>query len=137
MDRISHEGVVESKAADMLRIKISQSSACSACKVSQHCNAMESKDKIIEVHDPHAAKKYKEGDTVVVSLPGSMGHKAVVWAFIIPFILLVATIFLMMYITKDEGVAALWGLGILIPYYGLLYLLRDKMSERFVFSIDD
>lgn len=137
MDRISHEGVVESKDADLLRIKISQTSACAACKVSKHCNAMESKDKIVEIHDPNAAKKYKEGDDVVVYMPSSYGHKAVLWAFLVPFLLLVVTIFLLMYFIGDEGLAALGGVAVLIPYYGLLYLLRGKMAEVFVFSIKE
>ena len=98
---------------------------------------MESKDKIVEIHDPNAAKKYKEGDDVVVYMPGSYGHKAVVWAFLIPFLLLVGTIFLLMYIINDEGLAALGGIAVLIPYYGLLYLLRGKMAEKFVFSIQE
>ncbi len=136
MDKISHAGVVESKNAGWLRVKISQTSACAACKVSRHCNAMESKDKTIEIYDPLAAEKYKEGDAIVVSMPGSMGHKAVLWAFIVPFLLLVVTIFGVMYFTHDEAWAALSGVGILVPYYGAVYLLRHKISEQFVFKVD-
>jgi len=39
-------------------------------------------------------------------------------------------------ITGDEGKAALGGLVSLLPYYGLLWLFRDRIGSRFAFTIE-
>ena len=36
----------------------------------------------------------------------------------------------------SEEVAALLSIACLIPYYIILYLLRDKLRERFTFRIE-
>lgn len=48
-NKIKHNGVVDGVEEGCVRVRILQSSACSACKVAAHCNASETKEKIIEV----------------------------------------------------------------------------------------
>ena len=72
---------------------------------------------------------------MVVASP-EVGMRAVAWGFGIPFVLLVLTVFLMVRLTGNEGIAALSSLGALLPYYLVLYLLRDKLRERLSFGIE-
>jgi sigma-E factor negative regulatory protein RseC len=37
--------------------------------------------------------------------------------------------------TGNESLAALAALGILVPYYGILYLLKEKIKQTLNFSI--
>ena len=44
-NKIKHAGVVDGVEGECVRVRILQSSACSACKVAAHCNASETKEK--------------------------------------------------------------------------------------------
>ena len=50
-DIIKHRGIVENIEGSHVRVRIVQTSACSACSVKGHCNASESKEKLIDVFD--------------------------------------------------------------------------------------
>ena len=72
---------------------------------------------------------YEVGQHVVVSVSASMGYKAVLLGFGLPFLLLVAVIILVNNLTANEPLSALLGLGALVPYYLLLYLNRDRIGK--------
>lgn len=136
MRKITHDGIVDSVSDDLLRVRIMQSTACSSCKVSKHCNALESKEKIVEIVDAKAARRYRKGDSVTISMPGEKGHWAVFWAFLLPLALMVAVLLVLVKTTGDEGIAALGAVGILIPYYLAVFLLRGRLATRFTFTIE-
>ena len=132
---IRHSGVVESIEDGCIHIRITQTSACAACKVAGYCNAAESKEKIIDVYcDDFAA--YSIGQAVVVTTTGQVAARALLWGFGFPFLLLVVVLFLTWLLTTHEGWAALCALASLIPYYMVLWLMRDKMSQQLAFSIE-
>jgi len=58
------------------------------------------------------------------------------WGFGIPFVLMVTVLVLVLLFTDDEGWAALGALAVLIPYYILLWFLRDNMREQLSFVIE-
>ena len=49
-NKISHSGIIKSITDGCIKVQIVQTSACAACKVSAHCNAAESKIKIVDVY---------------------------------------------------------------------------------------
>ena len=126
-NKIKHNGVVDGVEEGCVRVRILQSSACSACKVAAHWNASEPKEKIIDVHTD--VQGYEVGQHVVVSVSASMGYKAVLLGFGLPFLLLVAVIILVNNLTGNEPLSALLGLGVLVPYYLLLYFNRDRIGK--------
>ena len=132
---IRHSGVVESIEDGCIHIRITQTSACAACKVAGYCNAAESKEKIIDVYCDDVAA-YSIGQAVVVTTTGQVAARALLWGFGFPFLLLVVVLFLTWLLTTHEGWAALCALASLIPYYMLLWLMRDKMSQQLAFSIE-
>ena len=134
-NKIRHAGVIESVGEDCIKVRILQTSACGACKVAGHCNASQSKEKLIDVYH-QTSSDFHVGEHVTVVAAPEVGMRAIAWGFGIPFILLVATVFLMVKLTGNEGLAALTSLGTLIPYYLVLYVLRDKIRERLSFSIE-
>ena len=133
--RISHSGVIESIEEGCVHVRIVQTSACAACKVAGYCNAAESKEKIIDVFCDSVAA-YQVGQQVVVSASGQVAVKALLWAFGVPFVLLMAVLLLVLLLTGNEGWAALSALATLVPYYVLLWLLRDKMREQLALTIE-
>ena len=133
--KITHKGVVECIEKDMVRVRIVQSSACASCKVAGHCAASESKVKIIDVVTADASS-YKAGDNVMVSVSEGSAHKALLVGFGLPFVVMMVALFLTMWITSDEIVSALVGLGALIPYYILIWLLRSRIGNSVTFSVE-
>ena len=133
--RITHSGLVDSVEDGCIHVRIVQTSACAACKVASYCNAAESKEKMIDVFCDSVAA-YKVGQQVTVSTSGQVAAKALLWAFGVPFILLMVVLVLVLLLTGHEGWAALSALVALVPYYIMLWLLRDKMREQLAFRIE-
>ena len=66
----------------------------------------------------------------------SIGYKAVLWAFVLPLILLIGVVLLSVRVWGvGELQAALISLVALVPYYALLYIMRHKMGEKLAFTI--
>lgn len=134
--KISHSGIVESIEDGCVKVRIVQTSACAACKVAGYCNAAESKEKIVDVFGDAAAKELAVGQQVTVTTSGQVAAKALLWGFGLPFVLMVAVLVLVLWLTGSEGKAALSGLAALVPYYILLWLLRNRMRQQLAFSIE-
>ncbi len=133
--KINHEGVVERVSAQTVLVRIRQVSACAACQASSFCQASESKEKTVEVQTA-AAASYKVGDNVVVWASPTVARRALLWAFGVPFVLLVAVLTCVLAATGNEGVAAVASLLALFPYYGVLWLLRRRMRRQLTFGIE-
>lgn len=134
-NKIKHAGVVDGVEGECVRVRILQSSACSACKVAVHCNASETKEKIIDVMDADASH-YQKGDQVMVVADTAVGFRASLYGYLLPLILMVVTLVGVLAATHSEGLAAVSALGILIPYYVLLFLMRNKLRNRLSFTLE-
>lgn len=134
-NKIKHAGVVDGVEGECVRVRILQSSACSACKVTAHCNASETKEKIIDVMDADASH-YQKGDQVIVVADTAVGFRASLYGYLLPLILMVVTLVGVLAATHSEGWAALSALGILMPYYVLLFLMRNKLRNRLSFTLE-
>lgn len=133
--RIVHSGVVEHVSDDMVQVRIVQSSACGSCRIAAHCNLSEQKLKQIDVPRKGLATTAREGDEVTVAASTQMGMKAVLLAFVLPFLLMVGVVFVVSRFTDDEPLMALSGLASLIPYYIILFACRKKISEKITFEL--
>lgn len=134
-NNIKHAGVVDGVEGECVRVRILQSSACSACKVAAHCNASETKEKIIDVMDADASH-YQKGDQVMVVADTAVGFRASLYGYLLPLILMVVTLVGVLAATHSEGLAAVSALGILMPYYVLLFLMRNKLRNRLSFTLE-
>jgi sigma-E factor negative regulatory protein RseC len=131
---IRHEGVIDSIEGQDVIVRITQSSACGGCQARSICHAAESKDKLVEVHCADAGS-FDVGQTVTVAGAESLGLKAVTFAFGLPLVLLLAALVTAMAVAGSEKVAAMAALGILVPYYLVLFLFRDRIKKDFQFRI--
>ena len=131
---IRHDGVVDSIDGQTVVVRITQSSACGGCQARNICRAAESKDKLVEVQCADAGS-LKTGQTVTVAGAESLGMKAVMWAFGLPLVLLLAAMIVVMALTGNERMAALAALGILVPYYIVLFLMRERLKKDFKFRL--
>ncbi|MDE6821820.1 SoxR reducing system RseC family protein [Bacteroides acidifaciens] len=130
---IKHLGIVENIQGSHLSVRIVQTSACAACSAKGHCTSADSKDKIIDIID--TAASWQVGDKVMVVGEMSMGMMAVVLAFVLPFVLLIFSLFLFMALMENELYAALLSLAVLVPYYFILWLNKTRLKQKFSFTI--
>lgn len=134
-NRIEHLGVINTIEGNCLHVAISQSSACAECKVAGHCNASESKDKIIDIITDKA-NEYGIGESVKVSTTNGVGMMATIYAYVLPLVIMMAVLFIVKAITESDGWAAMSALFSLIPYYFCVYILRNKISNKVYFEIE-
>lgn len=133
-DIIKHQGVVENINGSHITVRIVQSSACSTCSAKGHCSSADTKEKLVDVVTDDASS-YKPGDRVMVFGELSMGMMAVLLAFVVPFCILIISLFIFMAIRNDELTSALCSLFLLVLYYYILWLNKARMGKRFSFSI--
>ncbi len=134
-DVITHTGIVGHVTTNLVQVRIAQTSACGGCSVRAHCNASESKEQLIEVVTSEWMR-YSSGDVVRVQGSVGMGMQAVLWAFGVPFCILVAVLIVAMQLMASEILSAGIALCSLVPYYLALYLKRDLFRKRFSFTIE-
>ena len=135
-NQIKHLGIVESMEGPYVKVRILQVSACSTCSIKGHCNASDMKEKLIDAYNMHNAP-LTIGERVMVCGTTSMGMKAVLFAFALPFVILLLSLFIVMSVTEgDEILSAFISLCMLIPYYLILFKQRNKMSNTFSFTVE-
>ncbi len=134
--KISHSGIIESIHEGCVQVRILQTSACAACKVASHCNASESKEKFIDVRNVRDTSQLKVGDSVVVSASRDVANRALLLGFGVPSLILISVLLIMLKLTSDEGIAAIVSLLALVPYYLVLFLMRNKIQQKIAFSIE-
>lgn len=128
--QIKHIGEVISVSQQRARICIVQASACSACHAKSMCMASESKEKII---DAQILEPLAIGDTCEVLIEQTMGWKAVVLAFVLPFLVMMGTLSLAILFTNEvvSGTLAICVVGI---YAVILLCFKDKIQKIFYFT---
>ncbi len=136
METISHVGQIEEIKEHFVRVRIEQTSACSACHARRVCLSADSREKLIDAVAEDDS--FRVGETVQVCGRASLGMKAVWWAYVLPLFLLLLAVFVstMWLFPRDEGLCALTALGVTVLYYLGLYLLRDRMKRQFVFRAE-
>lgn len=135
-DNICHAGIIDSIEDGIIRVRILQTSACAACKVARHCNASESKEKLVDVALTEEST-WKVGDAVTVCASRKAVSHAMLLAFATPLVLMVVTLVVVMLLTGNEATAGLSSLAVLIPYYIGLWLLRNLIGRKISFHIED
>ena len=135
MSQIKHSGEVVRIERNAVYVRMTVNSACSGCHAKAVCGLDESEDKIVEVATA-VASQYNVGECVEVALQSeSMGTKAVVLTYVVPFFVLSLLLIAAVVGGLGEGVAVMAALAGVVAYYGVLYLLRDKIKNRIKFII--
>ena len=135
MAAVKHTGEVIRIQGDVVAVRMTVNSACSACHAKGVCGVSEQTDKIVEVETADASM-YKVGDSVEVALlQRDMGSKSVILAYVVPFFVLTLALVGALLLGASEGVAVLSALVGVALWYGVLYLVRDKVKNRIKFII--
>lgn len=133
---IYHDGKIIEITPEFTSVEILSSSACSQCHAKGLCGFSEEESKVVMVPtSPYTERKV--GDTVTLALKQTMGLKAVWISYVIPLIILMILVLSLSSVIDNEvwtGLAAIGGVAL---YYLVIWLLRDKLKNEFVFYIKD
>jgi len=130
---ITHEGVIDSIANHLVRVRIINMSACSGCHARGGCTASDQEEKIIDVYTD--GTKYNLGERVTISSKLSTGFKALLFGYVLPFLIVLFTLIVLTVYNINEIKAGLVSLATLVPYYFVLFIFRKYIKKNFTFEI--
>ena len=131
---VDHKGTIIEITDGNIKVEIVNKSMCAACHAKGFCTTGDTKDKVVDVAYYNNGE-FSVGDTVVVTMKRSMGFKAVWISYVIPLLILLIFLLTLHSLGFGEllaGLASVLAVGI---YYLVVYLLRDRISNDFVFTI--
>ena len=129
---IRHEGIVLSVKGDSAHVQIVQTSACSACKARNMCMSSESQAKEM---DAVMTEPMQAGDRVEVEVREHLAWRAVLLAYILPFIVMMMVIAGLDYFTQwSEAIVGTLSLCSIALYYLGLNAFRNKLQKQFTFT---
>ena len=82
-------------------------------------------------------RSYSPGQEVTVIFQESLGFRALIYGYIIPFLLVLSILITTFNVTGNEVIAGLSALGALIPYYLVLYFFRGFLKNVFKFELEE
>ena len=130
---IRHTGVVKRVDGDVAHVEIVQTSACSACKARSMCMSSESRqmsDVRCQMSEP-----LQVGDQVEVLVRERLAWKAVLLAYILPFIVMLGIIAVLDFATDwSEAVVGTLSLCGIALYYIGLSVFKHHLQKEFSFS---
>ncbi|MBR2061110.1 MAG: SoxR reducing system RseC family protein [Tidjanibacter sp.] len=131
---VEHAGVVKAVEADRVEVEITVVSACGSCKSRSVCSMSEQAEKMVTVYT-EMPEQYEVGQEVTVQMEQVMGIKAVIYAYVVPFFIILAVLLVLMECGLGEVVSGLSSLGACALYYIGLWLFRHKLEKVMVFKI--
>lgn len=131
-DSLIHKGVISKIEGKTLFVTLNGELHCESCHAKGFCGVPDAGPKEVQITNP--TDSYTLNETVEIELSKKTGLIAVFWAYFFPFILMLSTLLIGLAFFK-EWIAGLLSLGILIPYYAVLALLKDFLQKTFKISI--
>ena len=116
-------------------VAIEVNEACGSCASRKACAMGQSAKRDITVYTTDAFE-YSVGEVVNVAAKQSLGVVAVFLCYVVPLVVLVGALTIAVAVGVSEGLAALLSLGATLLYYAVLYLFRNRISKRIIFTIN-
>ena len=135
-NNVTHSGKVIGVFRDTVTVAVESSEACGSCASRSACSlGVQSNTRNILITTPNA-NSFSVGEIVRVATRTQMGLMAVALCYAVPAVVLVAVLAAAVLCGVSEGVAALISLGSVAIYYGILWLVRDKLAQKISFTIE-
>ncbi len=131
---VDHKGTIIEITQGNIKVEIINKSMCAACHAKGFCTTGDTKEKVVDV--PYYNNgEYSVGDSVIVTMKRSMGFKAVWISYVIPLLILLIFLLTLHSLGFGELLAGLSSVLAVGVYYLVVYMLRDRISTDFVFTI--
>lgn len=133
-DTICKEGIVRAIHGDNIEVEITISSACSECHAKSICIPSDHKRETVTAQSLYG-EHFEVGDKVQLVLKGNTGNKAVVLAYLLPFIVLMVVLFGTYALTKSELAGVIASVVCVVIYYLILKTQNKKIEQNFQFFV--
>ena len=133
-ERIEHIGIVTDIHDQLVHVSFIARSACSECHAKGYCLESDSMEKSVDIVDQSG--RFHKGETVNIVMKESLGYRAILLGFVLPFIVLMLVLILVQKFTGNELKAGLSALAALVPYYLLLLLFKKHLKNTFSFQLE-
>ena len=130
---VEQKGTIKEIKEGVVRVNLLSYSACASCHAKGACSMLDIQNKVIDVYD--SGKDYKIGEVVNIIMRQSLGYKAMLLAYGLPFLFVLAALIILTSLHVNELIAGLGSLSLLIPYYLTIYFFRDNLQKTFTFTI--
>ena len=129
-----HKGNIIKIEGNLITVKILQVSACAHCAEKMFCTLAESKEKEITVSETNP-EAYSIGEEVNIVTQKRQVFTAVLWAYIMPLILLFIGVGMGTLLNLPEVHTALLGITAVAIYYVFLMAINKILSKSLEFKI--
>lgn len=129
-----HTGHIIAINGNTVTVKVLQLSACAHCAEKKFCTLAESKEKEITVSETNP-EAYSVGEEVQIVTQKRQVFTAVLWAYVLPLVVLFAGVGIGTMLTFTEVHTALLGLVAVAIYYVFLMAINKILSKSLEFKI--
>ena len=133
-NQVCSQAVVKEVQDSYIIAEIVVQSACAACHAKGACGVSERKQEKLKIDLPNP-EIFTVGEVVSVEMKQTLGMKAVVIAYLFPFIVLALGLFVTYALTKQELISVGVSFGLTAIYYFIISKLKDKFEKEFVFTV--
>lgn len=124
-----HKALITRISPSHLHLRITDGAGCEACRLAGCCGGSYGSPAATITVSCRDTAAYRVGQSVTVETSPRMIEKAMVWAFIIPLVILVGCIFLFNN-TSDPTLGAAIGLVAVAAYFLLMRVVRRKLAKH-------
>lgn len=117
-----------------IEVEVCRPEACAVCKAKSVCSEGGGEGKRMTLVND--GQGYQVGEQIQLVMRRSAGLKAVVIAYLVPVVLVVAALLTFQATTLNETTAALLTLGILVLYFVVIRLLRGRINNQLTIEIE-
>jgi sigma-E factor negative regulatory protein RseC len=132
---VTHSGIVNKVGDNKIQVSIISKAACVSCEINESCSLSDMEEKIIDVDLLDDNRRFEVGQQVVIEMKESLGTWAVLLGYVFPFLLVFISLIIYTAIGMNEGLAGLFSVLVLAPYYIILYLSRRFLRKKFTYQI--
>lgn len=136
MTIFTREGTVSRILPHRVEVTVISVSSCLHCRLKENCTVSDcrSRNILVETDNP---QRYEPGSRVTVLMDSRLGWWSVFYAYILPLILVLGSLFAILAATADETAAAAGALAVLVPYYLLLAAMKKRLLSRYAFRLKE
>ncbi|MDC1106671.1 SoxR reducing system RseC family protein [Prolixibacteraceae bacterium] len=132
-NELTHEGIVSRIENQDAWVKIIAKSACAGCHAKGACSVADVEEKL--VHIKNAPLGLEAGKKVTLVANKKQEKFAVFLGYVLPLVILILALILLKQLGFNDSTTAILSLTILAPYYTILYIFRERISNKLEFSI--
>ena len=133
-DSINHDGQVVEISDNKVVAEIMVSEACGTCQAKGLCHTNGKRVRVEATAEP--GQDFRVGQHVRVAFTPTLALSSVLFAYVLPLVLMFAVMFTLIAITGSQDIGCLCGLAVLPVYYTVLYMMRHKLRRKFKFSVE-